>query len=730
LKLVLALFSPLFIIHSVNAATFSLSTPKRDYLRYELVPLEAKIEWSPGEPVTGVVPVVKAYRGERLVQNSMGEFHLRYDDSSRAYTGGWPIPFNPELGEYRLEVTVPLQSNRFVLQNSVEIEVSGKTLPSIDTAICAMTIEAQTDLIENPVSNPLGGRWDWRNYLRWAELLCANTILYSVGWSVEGKVTSEEPWLSAGPGTFGKLAEEAQKNGFKFGGWIGSFLVWGKPELGLGYRYCWEYEDGKLRRNHHVSLSDEKRIKDIAKLARKIDADPNVDYVGFDYIRPGPGGFEMVNDFVDSLAINTPENWDSMSIHGRMRWLGRILWEKSDRAVCARWDWWRAHKSASVLARIIEVGQVEKPVWVFVLGWDKGHQHGQDPIMLSDAGASFCAVMLYESTAEEEKAMIGQWSRYLVGDEVNLMVGEAVDWILMGESKEPEAPQEFMIRLSGGIVGLSRDYSACGLFWHDLNRTHWGSLGPYSRIEWVNAGAAAFTRLRSKRGELPFRTRVITHDRWADVVIENVTDQVIEDLSVRFIQTPGVALRDKRIKTVRKIGKRGKVRVTYKLKPDNRSMVAFQFDWRGIRGVDFEYYPNPYRDEPFRAFESVHAGGDVLVISRRTDEALYIGRNLRKASYSCNRISYSGVPKNVVHKYRYLILVDADLSSRPNLRAEIMDCIREGGAVVFAACTGFDLTPTRSGPASSKIGSLAKGSFAVADHNALAAILKIMEQLN
>jgi len=282
LKLVFALFSPLFIIHSVNAATFSLSTPKRDYLRYELVALEAKIEWSPGEPVTGVVPVVKAYRGERLVQNSMGEFHLRYDDSSRAYTGGWPIPFNPELGEYRLEVTVPLQSDRFVLQNSIEIEVSGKTLPSIDTAICAMTIEAQTDLIENPVSNPLGGRWDWRNYLRWAELLCANTILYSVGWSVEGKVTSEEPWLSAGPGTFGKLAEEAHKNGFKFGGWIGSFLVWGKPELGLGYRYCWEYEDGKLRRNHHVSLNDEKRIKDIAKLARKIDADPNVDYVGFD----------------------------------------------------------------------------------------------------------------------------------------------------------------------------------------------------------------------------------------------------------------------------------------------------------------------------------------------------------------------------------------------------------------------------------------------------------------
>lgn len=726
----LLLLFPLVFLHSVDAATFSLSTPKRDYLRYELVPLVAKIEWSPGKPVEGVVPVIKAYHAENLVKNSMGEFRLRYDDSSEVYTGGWAIPFNPELGKYRLEVTVSLGSDRFSLQNSIEIEVDGRAPPPIDTAICAMTIEAQSDLIENPVSNPLGGKWDWRNYIGWAQLLCANTILYSVGWSVEGKVTSEDPWLSAGPTTFGKLAEEAHKNGFKFGGWIGSFLVWGKPELGLGYRYCWEYEDGRLRRNHHVSMDDEKRIKDIAELAKKIEEDPNVDYVGFDYIRPGPGGLEMVNDFVDSLAIETPENWESLTIHERMRWLGKVLWHKSDSTVCARWDWWRAHKSGSVLARIIEEGQLRKPVWAFVLGWDKGHQHGQDPLMLSDAGASFCAVMLYESTAKEEKAMIGQWSRYLKGDEVNLIVGEAVDWVLMGESKEPEAPQEFTIRLSGGIRGLSSGYPTCGLFWHDLNRTHWGSLGPYSRIEWVNAGAAAFTRLRSERGEIPFRTRVITHDRWADVVIENTTDEVIEDLSITFIETPGVALRDNRVKTVPRIEKKGKVSIAYKLKPDDRSMVAFQFDWGGMKGVDFEYYPNPYRDQPFRAFDSVHAGGDVLVISRRTDEALHIGKNLRRRNYSCNRISYSALPKKVVHKYRFLVLVDTNLSSRPNLSAEIVEYIREGGAAVLAACIGFDLSPTRSGPAESKIGSLGEGSFAIVDHGALPSILEILEQLN
>lgn len=698
-------------------------------MRYDLVQLEAEIEWSPGEPIRGVEPYIKAYCGESLITNNLGVIHLKYDDSSRTYTGGWPIPFNPLLGKYRLEVVVPIPDERFILRNSTDIEVCGRVPPRIDTAICAMTIEAQTDLIRHPVSDPLNGGWDWRNYTRWAELLCANTILYSVGWTIEGKVSSEDPWIPAGPETFSTLAKEAHRKGFKFGGWIGSFLVWGPPELGLGYQYSWEHVDGKLRRNHHVSLDDEKRIADIAKLAKRMDADPNVDYVGFDYMRPGPGGLEMVEDFVDSLGIDTPEGWDTHSIHQKMRWLGRILWNGSDPVVSARWDWWTAHKSAAALYRIIEEADLSKPIWVFILGWDKGHEHGQDPLMLNDAGASFCAVMLYESTAKEEKAMIGQWSKYLAGDEVNLIVGEAVDWELMGMSKEPEAPQEFTIRLSGGIRGLSRDHPARGLFWHDLNRTHWGSLGPYSRIEWVNAGAAAFTRLRSERGELPLRTRVVTGDRWAEVVIENLTDEIMKDIKVSFIQTPGVALRDDRVKTVSRIGKRDRARVVYKLKPDSRSMVAFQIEWKGMRGVDFEYYPNPYRNAPFRAHESVHAGGDVLVVSDQTDEATRVGMNLRNAGYSCNRISYSAAPRHVVQKYAHVVFIDVDLSSRPSLKGEILGYIRNGGAGVFVSCSGLGLTPTTSGPAGTRIGSLGKGSYATGPKDSLRSILKVIERL-
>jgi hypothetical protein len=709
-------------LRGADALTFSLWTPKREYLRYELVPLEARIEEARGVPVPGLCPEARIYTGGSLVDNRLGRTRLEYDETRGVYKGAWPIPYNPALGEYKIEVVVPLPDEGFTLRNSVRVLIRGRPVPGTDTSICAMTIEAQTDMTKHSVSDPFNGGWDWRNFTTWADLLCANTILYSVGWTIEGKVTAEDPWLAEGPAAFSLLAEEAHRKGFKFGGWIGTFLVWGEPRLGLGYDYSWEYKDGRLRRNHHVRIDDKKRVADVAKLARKLEADPNVDFVGFDYIRPGAGGLEMVEDFVESLAISTPSGWEGMTEPQKMRWLGQIVWEGKDTLTCARWDWWKAHKSAGALAEIIKRSEIRKPVWVFLLGWDKGHEHGQDPLMMNDAGADFCAVMLYESTARQEKAMIAQWSEYLRGDEVNLVVGEAVDWELMGKSREPEAPQEFAIRLSGGLRGLSRSYPAQGLFWHDLTRTHWGSPGPYSRIEWVNAGAAAFTRLREERGEIPFRTRVVPGRKETRVVIENLSDRALEDVRVTLIPTPGVALTDARTKRVPEIEAKSNRSVFFGLRPDSRSMVAFKIECGGAKGVDFEYYPNPYRNRPFREDESVHAGGDVLVVSPATSEAYSVGVNLRASSYSCNRMSLESLPVGVVGKYRWIVMIGQDLRTRPALGREIREYLTDGGSAVFVACQGLDSFGIT--------GSESQGSYKIVDRTSIPSIVPLIESLH
>ncbi len=704
-----------------HALTFSLTTPKKEYLRFELVPLEARIEEVGVGPVSGLRPEARVYAGEKPVDNRLGKTMLKYDELRGVYRGAWPIPFNPELGEYRIEVLVPIPDGDFTIRNSVRFLLRGRPVARIDTSICAMTIEAQTDMTKHAVSNPWNGGWDWRNFATWADLLCANTVLYSVGWTIEGQVTEDDPWVAAGPGAFSRLAEEAHRKGFKFGGWIGTFLVWGRPELGLGYSYSWEYKDGRLRRNHHVRIDDKKRIADIAKLARVLEADPNVDFVGFDYIRPGAGGLELVDDFVESLSVITPAGWERMTGHEKMRWLGRTVWEGRDTLICAQWEWWQAHKSASALAAIIEQAEIKKPVWVFLLGWDKGHEHGQDPIMMNDAGADFCAVMLYESTAMQEKAMIAQWSEYLEGDEVNLVIGEAVDWELMGKSREPEAPQEFAIRLGGGIRGLSRSHPASGLFWHDLTRTHWGSPGPYSRIEWVNAGAAAFTRLREEKGEIPFRTRVVPGRKETRVIVENLSDRALEDVRVSFINTPGATLSDARTKMIPRIEARSGRSVFFSLRPDSRSMVAFRIECAGRKGVDFEYYPNPYRNRPFRDYESVHAGGDALVVSPATSEAYSVGVSLRASSYSCNRVSLERLPEGVIGKYRWIVVIGEDLSTRPALGREIRDYLSGGGSAVFVACKGLDsLELTGSGSA---------GSYKVIDRASIPSIVPLMENL-
>ena len=70
----------------------------------------------------------------------------------------------------------------------------------------------------------------------------------------------------------------------------------------------------------------------------------------------------------------------------RIHWLAHTVERKEDKQVVALFEWWRAHKVATVLKSILDEAKMTKPVFTFTLGWEMGHQHGQDPAMLVDAG--------------------------------------------------------------------------------------------------------------------------------------------------------------------------------------------------------------------------------------------------------------------------------------------------------------------------------------------------------
>jgi len=155
--------------------------------------------------------------------------------------------------------------------------------------------------------------------------------------------------------------------------------------------------------------------------------------------------------------------------------------------------------------RLIEASGTKKPVWLFILGWEHGRQHGQDPLMFNDAGATMLAVMLYESDAANCAALTRRWAQYVTRGQVNLVLGESVDWDLLQQSTDPPGPAEFYRRLSEGIDGFYRNGPVEGAFWHDLHRASWGRRGPYTRLEWAMVGAAAFSKVRALHGRSPIR---------------------------------------------------------------------------------------------------------------------------------------------------------------------------------------------------------------------------------
>lgn len=143
---------------------------------------------------------------------------------------------------------------------------------------------------------------------------------------------------------------------------------------------------------------------------------------------------------------------------------------------------------------------MNKPVFTFTLGWQMGHQHGQDPAMFMDAGVDFSHIMLYEGDRSTLESMKRQWPEYLSRANGMYAMGEMVDFNWVQKSIDPPGPEELYNRQVGTFRNWFPVNANVGMFWHDLYRIVYGIRGPYSSMEWVVAGGKAFSSLQRAQG--------------------------------------------------------------------------------------------------------------------------------------------------------------------------------------------------------------------------------------
>lgn len=548
------------------ASALELSTNQDSYFRYEVVTLSASLGQSETAQAFPRVLKARVFKDQQWVTGpgDLKTVPLRRDPATGAWKGYWPIPFNPPLGTYQARLSVLTEEGTTVTAGA-EFRVKGGTPAVLPAGFSVVTDEGGK---RGPYATP-GLSPDeppsYKNMIRWADAMGADAFWECIGQSQVWKELRKEqfPWPAGSLSLAKKAGQAAHDAGMKYGAWITAYVVIGDNPRASGYEFTQGYDvkTGMLKTLRYVSLGCEKRFQDIAGLLKQFEAMPEVDYLGLDYMRTDFGGYEFASEFVRDMSIPVPADWERTSPEEQSRWMGRLIQVKRDPAARARWEWWRAHKVALLVRRLVEEVKPTKPLWVFSLGWETGHQHGQDVAMMMDAGIGFNAPMFYSIAKPDFPNMLSDWAAYLKQAEPSLVVGECVDWNLLGRTTSPSGPQEHFDRQVQTVKRFFPLAKHLGLFWHDVARAHFGARGPYGAWEWALAGAASFSRLKAEAGRLSYRLTLIPPEKLRlgetgeiRVEIANATSNSLNAVSVELLPLPRLEIQSPAIKTIRDLG--------------------------------------------------------------------------------------------------------------------------------------------------------------------------------
>ena len=494
---VLAFFAAVFVVWrrwNESMRVVRLAAGRADYLHYDLVDirlsardrvLDAEFARAPPRVVVrrdgAEVTTVAGIREVTLARAGPG-----------LWTARWPVPWNAPAGDY-----VPVLLGREDLADRLRVasfRVGRRAPAPLPPGFVALTLESVAPLAAMRVTGPDGTVKDWRGMLDWAQWIGADAF-----WVLGGQTPGPregQVWVETNLETLHEAAKECRARGLKFGVYAMYSLTMSNTTKIPGYEYGLEIKNAAPVVTRAVSIREPRRLDDVVGLLKPFADDPNVDFIGVDYIRNALGGYELVDDFVAEMpGLTLPEQWGRLSRAERMTWLARKKIVRKDAAFIDAWQWWRARRVALIVEELKRRLGGKKPLWAFTLTWDKGWHHGQDPVMMNDAGVDYDALMFYEADKPQYDAMLKAWHAYVRHGDVQLIPGNIFDWGL--HQKDPSGPAEFSRRLSRAVAEVYADGPAQAVFFHDAGRLLYGRLGPWGARGWAEAARGSARALKA-----------------------------------------------------------------------------------------------------------------------------------------------------------------------------------------------------------------------------------------
>jgi len=635
---------------AVTAAfPLELSADAAYYLRYNIVRLTTTLMDAQGRRLQTVAtpPEITVTCNGQIV-STIGDFRsltARYDRNLQAYVANWPVPWNCPAGEYVAEARAAIpdpqswswetaetlrQKRRERRKTTAEPAIAGESWcmararflvtgvtprTDIPRGTCVATWEP--DFRATDIRKPDGTVGDWRAMFDWCDFMGADTFWFrgAVTEVYEGNLTLERPFNQDNLDAIPQIAAEAHHRGLRFGTWASAYATYpvgsnaGKPK----YDYAQDVSrgSGAIRSLDFISLLDRRRIAHLASFFSAMQADPNVDYLGLDYMRSDRGAYEITDEFVREMPLRLPAGFNDWPRAKRWGYVSEKVereWQKDSRFYDS-WNWFRAHLGAENVRDMITTAQLQKPLWVFVLSWWHGKQHGQDPLMFTDAGVGLLSPMLYQVPNRLHfDTMVRDWNRYLAAGQVNLCPGDQVDFKWHQKTLQPAAPEEFYDRIITAHGAKGKGYLQGGLtlggFVHDINRAQsphptW----PHPGTEWALAGGAAFSTIRMDWRVFPLLAKLempasatLNTTLEGQLTIQNIAKKPVNRITLGLEKTQGVQLAGALESVSLRAGDTIIKKVPVRIKGGhgdraNRLMVCVRIRW-----PDDDYGPEVRRD--------------------------------------------------------------------------------------------------------------------------------------
>ncbi len=518
-----------------------IALDKEGYYRFELI----KINLIAEDHIN--IDDLKVYmkRGDYLIPN-VGGYHdvfFRYLDGI-IYTS-YAMGYNPPSGDY--EIVIKSTSHPEWKGISQPFKILRRTHIALDKGFSVVNWEYGVNIKKFKFTGPDHSQGGVEKLAEWLDYMGVDAFWMlagqTTGW--DQKVSPEIPWGSDIPFKNMKLMAPAmKKHNIKNGAYLMSFFTPANGKIAAGYINSLGYANGSLHDSLHISLMDKRRIQHIITRMEHFEKDPNIDFVGLDFIRTGRAdGYEMGPVVIKDMNIRTPKNYEKFNIEDKVKWFARNVENQKNQTMIKKWRWWRAHKVASIVNQVIIESKLTKPLWVFTLGWEHGAQHGQDPYMFFDAGAFIDAVMLYEANRIQFRNMMVQWPNYMTFNQNNLMMGNASDLkFLDGELNNYGL--EYLRRTKTAYKALYRKGLAKGIFIHDLSRALWSKRRYYDISEWALLHGQATSEFKKDHKLIPFEGSIHfdkkqknNNEYTGKITIKNQSDQFLRGLQIQYAPT-------------------------------------------------------------------------------------------------------------------------------------------------------------------------------------------------